>query len=543
MSNRYQNSEGDRQPGEAGMRQPAPSLKNESARANTAGADHVNYRRARNWQVILVAFNAVNLMGVTMLITQASYAANLGFGISTLMVGSLLVFTRIFDAVTDPLLAFLYDRVNTRSGKIRPLLLLGWVIQSVGILSMFSWAAGKGFGVPMFLLTYMVYVIGYTIVNMTAKTIPPLMTNDPRQRPMLSGWNTALSYLTPMVFSLIFNVVLLPRYGAPASGGAGGFVMNYSLDYLEKAAMFTVFTSFAGLLLCCIGVSSFDKTENFIGMRPVRERLKIQDMWEVLRHNRPLQAYIVAASTDSFAQNTSNAVIVATMWSGILIGNMQLMTLLYMVWTVPSVLFVLLGSRYSAKQGNRRAIVLWARAGILASGLSILYFVVLRNTVGIRAIGIFGLPMLLLILLQFANTGSMMAGSAAGGAFLADIVDFELDRSGNYVPAVVAGTFSLVDKVVSSFSSLLTSGMVALVGYTQTVPQPGDMPTDGIFWVTMFLRYGVAILGWLFTLLAMRGCGLGKIEMAQIQKRIAQKKSELQAEQEGKREELKLPQK
>ena len=75
------------------------------------------------------------------------------------------------------------------------------------------------------------------------------------------------------------------------------------------------------------------------------------------------------------------------------------------------------------------------------------------------------------------------------------------------------------------------------------MPQPTDEATPGVFWMTMFLRYGVAILGWLFTLLAMRGCGLGKIEMAQIQKRIAQKKSELQAEQEGKREELKLPQK
>ena len=87
--------------------------------------DGVQYRRAKLWQIILVACNALNGMAIYSLIGQASYAASIGFGISTLIVGGLLTFTRIFDAVTDPLLAFLYDRVNTRWGKIRPLMLLG----------------------------------------------------------------------------------------------------------------------------------------------------------------------------------------------------------------------------------------------------------------------------------------------------------------------------------------------------------------------------------------------------------------------------------
>ena len=55
--------------------------------------------------------------------------------------GGILTFTRIFDAITDPLLAFLYDRVSTRWGKIRPLMLAGWLIQSVGLLCMFSFGS------------------------------------------------------------------------------------------------------------------------------------------------------------------------------------------------------------------------------------------------------------------------------------------------------------------------------------------------------------------------------------------------------------------
>jgi hypothetical protein len=48
--------------------------------------------------------------------------------------------------------------------------------------------------------------------------------------------------------------------------------------------------------------------------------------------------------------------------------------------------------------------------------------------------------------------------------------------------------------------------------------------------MTMFLRYGLAILGWICTLLAMRRCGLTKDEMVHVQKRITDKKVAAQGE-------------
>ncbi len=44
----------------------------------------------------------------------------------------------------------------------------------------------------------------------------------------------------------------------------------------------------------------------------------------------------------------------------------------------------------------------------------------------------------------------------------------------------------------------------------------------------MFLRYGLAILGWICTLIAMRNCRLDKAEMVNVQKRIAEKKAAAQ---------------
>ena len=65
--------------------------------------DGVQYRRAKLWQIILVACNAFIGMSIYSLINMASYAASIGFGITTAVVGVILTCTRILDGITDPM--------------------------------------------------------------------------------------------------------------------------------------------------------------------------------------------------------------------------------------------------------------------------------------------------------------------------------------------------------------------------------------------------------------------------------------------------------
>lgn len=174
--------------------------------------DGVQYRRAKTWQIICYACNAFVGMSVYSLIGMASYSASIGYGITTATVGLILMLARILDGFTDPLLAFVYDRVNTRFGKLRVLLISGYLIEAVGLLCMFNLFSSKGFGLPAFVLTYIIYIIGYTITNMTAQTLPAIMTNDPRQRPTIGVWTTALNYFVPMAMSmLIYTVIQIGR--------------------------------------------------------------------------------------------------------------------------------------------------------------------------------------------------------------------------------------------------------------------------------------------------------------------------------------------
>ncbi len=472
--------------------------------------DGVQYRRAKTWQILLYACNGLVGMSVYSLINMASYSASIGYGITTAVVGVILTCTRILDGVTDPLLAFVYDRVNTRFGKIRILLIAGYLIEAIGLFCMFTLTSGKGFGVPTFTLTYVIYVIGYTITNMTAQTIPPILTNDPKQRPTLGVWTTIFNYLVPMAMSIIFSVILLPMFGG-----------EYNQAFLSAACAITLVIAGIGTILVCIGVSEYDKPESFAGTTKKKEPLKVSDMIEVVKHNKALQCYIASNASDKLAQQVASQAIITTLFSGILIGNMGLATILSAISMLPSILFSAVGASYVGKHGSKKGIVTWTYVSMIIVAILVVFFIVIDP----KRIGVMGSPeMIIFVLLTILQNGAMMCITTSNTSYMSDTIDYELDRSGRFIPAVVTGTYSLIDKLITSVSALIATGAVALLGYTTTMPQPTDELTTPIFWMTLFLKYGLPMIGWAITLIAMRHCPISKEGMVEVQKRIAAKK-------------------
>ncbi len=480
--------------------------------------DGVQYRRAKLWQIICYACNGLVGMSVYSLIGLATYSASVGYGITTAVVGFILTGTRILDAITDPLLAFVYDRVNTRFGKIRVLLVVGYLVEAAALYGMFTGFSSKGLGVPVFALLYVIYIIGYTITNMTAQTIPAIMTNDPQQRPTIGVWTTAFNYLVPMIMVLIMNVVLLPMFGG-----------EYNQAFLSAACNMTLIAAAIGTVLVCLGVSAYDKPETFRGIKK-SEPLKMADIVEVLRHNRPLQCYIASGASDKLAQQVGSQAIINTLLSGIIIGNMGLTTILSTISMVPSIFFAAFGAKYVGKHGSKKGIITWTYVSMTITAVLVLFFIFSDPS----QIGVMGSPsMFIYMILTLLLNGSNMCITTSNSSYMADAIDYELDRSGRYIPAVVSGTYSLVDKIVTSFAAVIATGAVALLGYTTIMPQPTDSPTTAIFWMALTLKFGLPLFGWVVTLIAMRFCPLTKEEMVQVQRRIAAKKAECQAASES----------
>lgn len=477
--------------------------------------DGVQYRRAKLWQIILYSCNALVGMSVYTLIGYANYAGMIGFGLTAAVIGVILTCARILDGITDPLLALLYDKVDTKFGKLRILVAGGFVLEAAALWLMFDGFASRGFGIVVFVLLYILYILGYTITNMTAQTLPAIMSNDPKQRPLLGVWSTAFNYLVPMVLSIVLSVVILP-----AAGG------EYNQAFLSAAVKVCIGMGSVGVILVCIGISAFDKPEFYRGIGK-HEPLKIRDMVGVLKENKPLQCYIAAQASDKIAQITMTQSVIGTLMNGILIGNVGIATILSVAGMLPSIIFAVVGGKYAGKHGSMKAIVTWTWVCMVITAAQFIFFVVLRYSVGTQSIAVMGVPMILYVLFTLGLNASKMCVTTADNSFMADVIDYELDRSGKYIPAVVTGTYSLIDKIISSFGALLASLAIMACGYaSSTPPQPGDPATAGVFWVTMAVWLGLPLLGWGVTLIAMKKCDLTKEEMVNVQKRIAEKKQE-----------------
>ncbi len=66
--------------------------------------------------------------------------------------------------------------------------------------------------------------------------------------------------------------------------------------------------------------------------------------------------------------------------------------------------------------------------------------------------------MILYTLITFALNGSKMCITTANTSYMADVIDYELDRSGEYIPAVIP-----------AYTALLTKSFLLLVLQLQQV--------------------------------------------------------------------------
>ena len=479
------------------------------AKTQEINTDGVQYRKVSNARLILAMSHAASIGCFTSAIGYVSYAANLGFGIPILLVGTLMTISRIFDGITDPLVSLLVDRVNTKFGKLRIFMSMGWLLESVSIMALYQWACGKGHSVLLFMVLYLLYYIGYTMQNMAGQMISPVITNDPKQRPMVGVWNTIYTYIIAIVTSMAVAVVLLPRFGN-----------EYTLELMGIVAKLMVAISFLFLVLCMIGISPIDRPENFV--KSESQHVSPKTMLNLIAHNSALQRFVIAATSDKLAMQISNQAIISTVLYGIIVGNMAFSAFLNMVAIIPSFIFAFVSAKYTGKHGSRDSITFWTRISIYVN----LMFVLLMFFSAHTAIAAHPVAMVAFVVLTLLANGLRVAVSTGTSSMLADVVDYEAARSGNYMPGTVSGVYGFIDKLVSSLGALIATACVAMIGYTTTAPQPTDSKTMPIVIMGTFLVYVVPIIGWVLTLIALKNTPITKEEMVEVQKKIADLKRE-----------------
>ena len=114
------------------------------------------------------------------------------FGLSLADAGVLMLVTRIWDAVSDPMMGIIADRTKTRWGKYRPYLLFFAIPFAVcGVLLFTTPENGK---VVWAYVTYLLMMTVYTGINVSYGSLLNVMTSDSDEKSVLSSYRMFFAY-------------------------------------------------------------------------------------------------------------------------------------------------------------------------------------------------------------------------------------------------------------------------------------------------------------------------------------------------------------
>ena len=117
------------------------------------------------------------------------------FGLSLVDAGVLVLVTRIWDAVSDPMMGVISDRTNTKWGKYRPYLL--WVapfFSICGILLFTTPDLDYGGKLIWAYVTYILMMTVYTGINVPYGAMLGVMTDDTNEKTVFSSFRMFFAY-------------------------------------------------------------------------------------------------------------------------------------------------------------------------------------------------------------------------------------------------------------------------------------------------------------------------------------------------------------
>jgi len=194
-------------------------------------------KEAKLWQLILFPMNDIATNIIMMLMVFVSYLYTGAIGSSVVFISSFLTGMRAFDAITDPIIGVIIDRTNMKIGKFRPMILCGYVLIAISLLGMYFVAPGmpEAARMPLFVVMYLIYIIGYTFQTACTKAGQTCITNDQEKRPIVTRAD-AIGNL--FVFALI--PIYTSNYIAPKYGGFTVQAMQeFCITALLVAGVFT----------------------------------------------------------------------------------------------------------------------------------------------------------------------------------------------------------------------------------------------------------------------------------------------------------------
>lgn len=241
------------------------------------------------------------------------------FGISMSAVAGLMLFSRFWDAINDPIIGSLTDKTNTKWGRYRPWLVVAAPLTAV-ILVLTFWAHPNWDNTAKIVymaVTYCVLVLGYTCVNIPYGTLCGAMTQNIEERAQINTFRSVAA----MIAIGIINIITVPLIGKLGAGS-------------DKRGYLLIALIYGGIFAAC-HIFCFAKTKEVVKV-PEKRKISLKDQLKAVSKNRPYVLALIGQVLFGFTLYGRNAD--ALYYFTYVEGNKAFFTTYSMCIIIPSII-------------------------------------------------------------------------------------------------------------------------------------------------------------------------------------------------------------
>jgi sugar (glycoside-pentoside-hexuronide) transporter len=410
-----------------------------------------------------------------LLIMQLTYYCTDMLGMSAVLVGTLLLASKIFDGITDLIVGFIIDRTHTKLGKARPYEIF---IIFVWVFTIMLFSAPKmgtvGLSIFVFVLYSLINAVCATCLNGNDAVYLARSVRSEKNRVSVMSFNGAIIMLLSIGVS-----ILLPQVIAGIGSTKEGW---------------TVIAMAFGIPLLIIGMFRFIFIKEVVNLSPEtkdekkvvkQENIPLMTGLKCIFHNKYI--FILAGMTFIVQLMVNIGSSVQTYYFKYIVGDIGLATLVSLSGVLTPFILMLFPA-LSRKFGTVKLIQTGAVIGVVG------YI--------IRALGGTNLATLVI--------GSLLSGIAVIpitmmiSIYLIDCMDYGEWKTGTRVEGLISSVNSFTSKLGSGIASGLVGLLMGIAGYNGSLAVQSASANTIIValfnWIPLILTIVLLILALIYKL-------------------------------------------
>ena len=380
------------------------------------------------------------------------------FGLSLADAGILMLVTRIWDAVSDPMMGILADRTKTRWGKYRPYLLFFAVPFAVcGVMLFTTPENGK---TVWAYVTYILMMTVYTGINVPYGSLLNVMTSDSDEKSVLSSYRMFFAYggsfIALGIWEPLCNFFDKTKAAAVETAGAAEGLASISTDPTAWNHAMIVIAGCCCLLfvLCFLFTKEYVKSESTVSVgQDLKLLLKNKPWWLLIGAALASNLFNTVRGTATayfFSDYILKTVEIAPQWAFLVSAGIFLS-----IGEVSNMVGVVLAVPMSRHLGKKSTYII---SMAVLVGLSIAFFF-LPATAG----GYWAMIAFQIVISTFTGVISPLIWS-----MYADVADYSELKDGTASTGLIFSSASMAQKFGGAFGGAAVMWLLAGFGYDTT---------------------------------------------------------------------------